>query len=355
MVLLLKNEEIQTLLDVCSCIEAVESAYAALARGEAVHRPVEHTYMPLSAPHLDYCLKTMCGGMSALGRMVLRVTSDVISSAKVHGVVRREKLPHEPGGRYYGLLMLFDIHSGALLAIMDDGYIQVNRVAAASAIATRILANPGAGDMGLLGSSGQAWAHLRAIAAVRPIRRVRVFSPNAAHRHDFVNHARKMLDLAVQPVGSAREAVEGADLVVAATNTSEPVFQGGWLTRGAHVVSIAGGDSKLQRRELDDETYRRAGVVIANVKQRAMSEGQADLAEPVRRGILSWEGIHDLSDLVAGRAPGRSSAEDITVFKNNTGLALQFTAVCSKLYDAARGKGIGRELPDSYFSQDMKP
>lgn len=355
MVLLLKNEEIETLLDVPSCIEAVESAYAALARGDAVHRPVEHTYMPLPGPHLDYCLKTMCGGISALGRMALRIDSDVISSAKVYGVVRREKLARVPGGQYCGFVMLFDVHSGALLAIMDDGYIQVNRVAAASAIATRILANPDAGDMALFGSSGQAWAHLRAVAAVRPIRRVRVFSPNAAHRREFADQARETLKLAVEPVGSPREAVEGADLVVAATNTSEPVFQGGWLSPGAHVVSIAGGDSKLQRRELDDETYRRACVVIANLKQRAMAESQADLAEPVRRGVLRWEAIYDLSDLVGGRAPGRCSAGDITVFKNNTGLALQFTAVCSKLYDAARGRGIGRELPDSYFSQDMKP
>ena len=163
------------------------------------------------------------------------------------------------------------------------------------------------------------------------------------------------LGLAATAVTSAREAVEGADLVVAATNSSQPVIDGAWIVPGAHVISIVSGDEKTPRRELDDEVMRRAAVVISHSKQVAMAKNQGDLADPVRAGILSWEKIHDLSELIAGAAPGRQGRDDITVFKNNVGMGLQFAAVAPRVYEAARAAGIGRELPAEWFLQKMKP
>jgi ornithine cyclodeaminase/alanine dehydrogenase-like protein (mu-crystallin family) len=241
------------------------------------------------------------------------------------------------------------------LAIIHDGYIQVFRVACTSALSARLLARVDAGDLGLLGTSGQAWAHLQAMRAVLRLRRVRVFSPNREHREKFARRANDELGLNVEPVVTARDAIIDADLVVAATNTSEPIVDGHWLAPGAHVVSIVSGDDKFQRRELDDETLRRAAIVVAHSKQVARDQNQGDLSMPVESGILRWEQIHDLSELIVGRAPRRTADSQITVFKNNVGLGLQFAAVAGRVYEMAQRAGVGRALPAEWFLEKLKP
>ena len=353
--LLLDNDDVRRVFDVRACMDCLEDAYRAEARGEAVVRERTQSYVSLPEPDLVYCLKTMEGALPRTGYMALRLTSDVVSEARIDGVPRREKLPRGPGGPSCGLIMLFSVRELAPVAILHDGYIQVNRVACTSAIATRLLAREDAGDLALIGSGGQAWAHLVAIAAVRTLRRVRVFSPNRERRDAFAVRARAELGCPVHAVESARAAVDGADLVVAATNASEPVLHGEWLAPGVHVVSIVSGDERVQRREIDDEVVRRANVVIVHSKAAAMKLEQGDLAGPVAAGVLSWERMYDLSELAIGEAPRRSAPEDITLFKNNIGLGLQFAAVASRVYDDAVRAGIGRNLPDEWFLETMKP
>ncbi len=354
-VLILDNEDVRKVFDVESCLKALEQAYIADARGRAVVQPRTQSYVPLAEPETAYCLKSMNGALFDGDYMALRVTSDIVSEAPVDGIPRREKLPRGPGGTYCGLILLFSLRHLAPVAIIHDGYIQVYRVACTSALAARLLAREGAGDLGMVGSSGQAWAHLVAMNAVFPLRRVRVFSPNRANREGYARRAREELGIAVESMPSAREAVEGADLVVAATNASRPVFEGAWLAPGTHVTSIVSGDDKTPRRELDDETLRRAAVVAAHSKALARSQRQGDLCDPVAAGILRWDDIFELAQLVAGEARGRKSADEITVFKNNVGLGLQFAAVAPPVYERARRAGIGRELPAAWFLQALKP
>ena len=354
-VLLLNNDDVQKVLDVNSCMEALEQAYRAHAAGRTVVGDRGQNYVPLTEPGLSYCLKTMNGALLDSGYMALRLTSDIIGEQRVNGVARREKLPRGPGGSYCGLVILFSVTELAPVAILHDGYLQLFRVACTSALSARLLAREEAGDLGLIGSSGQAWAHLVAMNAVRKLRRVRVYSPNAGHRGAFAERARRELGLAATAVSSAPDAVEGADLVVTATNSNQPVVDGAWIAPGAHVISIVSGDETTQRRELDDEIMRRAAVVISHSKQVAMAQNQGDLADPVRAGILSWEKIYDLSELIMGAAAGRRHRDDITVFKNNVGMGLQFAAIAPRVYEAARAAGIGRALPVEWFLQQMKP
>lgn len=353
--LILDNDDVEKVLDVNSCIEALEDAYRALADGTAVDRARTQTYVKLPEPESFYCLKTMEGAIPGTGLMALRLTSDIISERSESGFARRIKLPRGPGETYCGLIVLFSVTHLAPLAIIHDGYIQVFRVACTSALSVRFLARDDAGDLGLLGTGGQAWAHLQAMRAVRRLRRVRVFSPNREHREKFARRARDQLGLDVEPVVSAHDAVVGADLVVAATNTNEPIVDGRWLAPGAHVISIVSGDDKFQRRELDDETLRRAAIVVAHSKQVARDQNQGDLSSPVNSGILSWEQIHDLSELIAGRAPCRTHRDQITVFKNNVGLGLQFAAVAGRVYELAQRAGVGRKLPAEWFLEKLKP
>jgi ornithine cyclodeaminase len=354
-VLILNNDDVERVFDVDACLDVLERAYRAQADGSAVDRARTQSYVKLPETDIAYCLKTMEGAVPGTGLMALRLTSDIVSEAKVNGMPRREKLPRGPGATYCGLIVLFDISRLTPVAIVHDGFIQIYRVACSSALSSRLLANEDACELGLLGSSGQAWAHLVATNAVRKLKRVRVYSPNPHNRGAFAARASAHLDIEVLAAESAREAIEGASLVVAATNTSDPIVDGRWLAPGAHVVSIVSGDQKQQRRELDDETYRRAAVVITHSKKLAQEQNQGDLIGPVDAGIIAWDRIFDLSDLVAGRSPCRASRADITVFKNNVGLGLQFAAVAPTIYERARALGIGREIPAEWFLQKMKP
>jgi ornithine cyclodeaminase/alanine dehydrogenase-like protein (mu-crystallin family) len=354
-VLLLDNADVERLLDVKSCLDALTRAYQAQAAGTAVDRKRTQTYVELDEPNVSYCLKSMEGAIPGTGLLALRLTSDIVLESSNGGMLRREKIARGPGGTYCGLIVLFSVTALAPVAIIHDGYIQVFRVACTSALGTDLLARKDAGDMGLLGSSGQAWAHLLAMRAMRNLRRVRVYSPNIAHREQFARRARDELALAVEPVGSARDAVSDADLVVLATNASTPIIDGRWLAPGAHVVSIVSGDQRQQRRELDDETMRRAAVVITHSLAVARGQQQGDICEPVARGILKWEDLHDLSELVGGSARGRTAEHEITVFKNNVGLGLQFAAVAGEVYELARTRGIGRALPARWFLQTLVP
>ena len=353
--LLLDNDDVKQVLEVGACMDALEDAYRAQAAGRTYSRPRTQLYMPLAEAGLSYCLKTTEGALLDGRYATLRLTSDVVSEAAVDGVTRRSKVARGAGGTYCGLIMVFSAETLEPVALLHDGYLQLFRVACTSALGARLLARPDASSMGLLGTGGQAWTHLMAMSAVRKLRSVRVYSPNPEHRDIFAERARRELGLAAEAVGSAREAVEGADLVVAATNTSQPIVNGAWIAKGAFVVSIVSGDLKTQRRELDDETMRRAALVVSHAKETARAQRHGDLWGPVEAGILKWEDIHDLSEVVAGKAPGRQRPEDITVFKNNVGIGLQFAAVAPRVYELARSKGIGRKLPAEWFLQSMKP
>lgn len=153
---------------------------------------------------------------------------------------------------------------------------------------------------------------------VRKLDRVCIYSPSAEHREAFAARARDELGLNASATASAKSAVEGATIVVAATNTSTPIVEGEWLAPGTHVVSIVSGDERMNRRELDDDVFARAKTVIVHSKALAMEQNQGDLAEPVGAGVLSWERMYDLSELVVGEAPGRARDDDITASKTTS-------------------------------------
>ncbi len=353
-VLVLDNNDVAGVFDLEACMAALERAYRSMAEGRSVERARSQTRVPLDEPGVNYCFKSMEGALFGDGYMTLRITSDAVFEGKVDGRARRDKLARGPGGSYCGLIFLFSTRDVAPVAIVHDGLIQLARVACTSALSVNLLAREDAGDLALLGAGEQAWWHLRAAANVRKLRRVRVYSPTKTRLDAFVARARTELGIPAEASADARAAVSGADIVIAATNASEPVLDGRWLAPGAHVVSIVSGDKGSRRRELDDECLRRAGLVVAHSKSGAIEHGNGDLAGPVAAGILSWEKIIDLPDLVAGNSPRRGHPEEITVFKNNGGTGLQFAAVAPVVYERARAAGLGRRLPKAWFLENMK-
>jgi alanine dehydrogenase len=271
------------------------------------------------------------------------------------GVKRRRILPVATGNRYCGLVILFDIERIEPIAIMPDGVIQKMRVAALSAVGAKYLAPAKPKVLGLFGSGWQASAHLEYLCSLFEFEMIKVFSPNEEHRSRFAETMAKKLDRKIIAAGSARETVEGSDVVQAATASWDAVFDGHWVEKGMYVASIGGSDASNKRREIDDETIRRADVYIVHSKEVARLDQSPDIWEVAQKGIKLWDSIYEIQDLLAGKVSGRTGADQITVFNNNTGAGTQFAALGSAVVKRARDLGLGRELPTEWFLEDVSP
>jgi alanine dehydrogenase len=352
MTLLLTNEDVEQVLDMATSLAALEPVYRDVPAGRAVLRPQTHTYLPGPLDGSSYCLKTVEGGGASLGVMAIRITSDVLRAEWANGVERRVKVPTAPGGRYLGLVLLFSLEHGGLLAILPDGVIQHLRVGASSALAARAMARPDARTLGLIGTGGQAVAQLLGLNLVRDLSSVRVYSPTPQRRQAFATVLSERLGLSIEAVDSAREAIEGADIVATATNSVDPVLDADWLQPGMHVGFI-------REYEMSDEVLARADRVVVHTRQGEIHHhtpvGQEALADLQRARGVPWGGYPELADVVAGAAVGRASPSELTLFMNNFGIGIQFAALGAVAYAACRDKGLGRDLPDDWFLESIRP
>jgi len=203
--------------------------------------------------------------------------------------------------------------------------------------------------MALLGSGEQAKTQVTAHACVRKLTKVKVYSPTKKNRDRFADEVSKETGIEVVAMNSAEEAIRGSDIVTAATNTVDPVILGKWIEPGMHMNSIVGGDGFLPRKELDDEAVMKANLIVVGYKQQIFLDKQAEFHDRLERGLVKAEDLHELGDLVNGNCRGRESDKEITFFKNNTGMGIQFAVTARKMYDKAREKGIGTELPLELF------
>ena len=237
-------------------------------------------------------------------------------------------------------LPIFDAESGAPLALIDGASMNPFKTGAAGAVGVDALARADATDLAVVGSGAQARGQVRAAVTVRDFDRIEVYSPTAANRQQFAAELNEELDPTVAAVASSAAAVEGADVVITATNASEPVFDGDVLEDGAHVTAM--GQYDPEKRELDAKTISRATYVPdlrARVEQDAGSFIQA-LAE----GAIDEDHVHaELGEVVAGQAPGRETREEVTVFDSG-GTAIETVAAGKLLYDRAVDAGMGEEI-----------
>lgn len=358
MTLLLDPEDVRRALSVESALEATEAIYRELGAGEAVNRPRSQTYLPVESrenPGFRYRFKSQEGGSAGVGVWALRLTSDMAGHAFTAGVKRRRLLPVATGERYCGLVILFDIERIEPVAILPDGYIQKMRVAALSALGARHLAPATPQVLGLIGSGWQAGAHLEFLCHLYDFETVKVWSPNREHRERFARELAETVGCPIEAVDSAREAVEGSDVVQAATAAWDPVVDGSWLSPGMYVASIGGADASNRRRELDDETIRRADLYVVHSKEVARLDQSPDVWEVAEKGIKAWDAIAEIQELVIGSRKGRTSPEELTVFNNNTGAGIQFAAVGAAVLRRARELGLGREIPTEWFLEKESP
>ena len=318
MALFLNEQEVAQLLPMDECIEVLERAFAHAGAGKVDNKPRSRIRMPGGFFHF------------------------MAAADGDQGVFGYKAYPSfaGPGGAKM-MMMLYDYETGQLLACMEAGRLGQIRTGAASGLATRYMARCAASTVAVIGSGFQARTQLEAVCAVRSIGEARVFSRRQERREDFAKRSSERLGVDVQPVESAQECVEGADIVIAITSAREPVVLGDWLAPGAH-VNAAGGNHWL-RREIDEAAVLKSEQIVVDDLEQARIEC-GDLMWLEARGTFRWDMAHELQEVVAGRVPGRLSQEGVTLFES-MGVALEDIAAADLVYRKAREQGIGQELP----------
>jgi ornithine cyclodeaminase/alanine dehydrogenase-like protein (mu-crystallin family) len=351
--LICTNEEVQKILSMEVCLEAIEEAYRDYGLGGAVNIPRADMLTPHPLRDYSYEFKTMSGAVPRYDICALRLSSSVIAWPTVLGTYRKEKIPAAPGSKWLGLIMLFRISNGELLCTLPDGYLQRMRVGATSGIGVKYMARNDAARVGLLGSGFQAGAQLMAVCGVRKIAEIKVFSPNRDHRVAFCVEMERDLAVPVKPVDQPDEVARDVDILITATNSMVSLTRPGWLRPGMHYTSV-------RPIEVDDGSFKRFDRVIKNSFEAEPlyypMEGCKTPDVEVGWSVYQrqqFPKLRILAEVVAGRIPGRERAEEITYFMNSVGLGIQFAAVGAKFYELARREGLGREIPTDWFLQTM--
>ncbi len=365
MTLVLNDNDVAQVLNMRDCIAALEDAFRELGLGGAVNAARRDSFMVSSRPDAYYSFKTIEGGLESLGVVAQRINSDLVTHPVIGGVARRVKVPAAPGNRYVGLVFLYSSETLELLAIITDGHLQRMRVAGVTGVGAKYLAREDARTAAVLGSGWQAETAAWALASVRRLSTIKVFSPNPEHRESFAEKLAKELHIEVIPEKSPQQAINGVDIVACATNSAGVVAKGEWAEEGVHLTCI-------RCHELDEEAWRRSDLVVFSgpggsggystcatqgfeaSHRAAEREGERTELEDERFERYR-EKVHFLCDLLTDRAPRRTTSSQITLMNKDWGLGIEFASVAKLIYDRARDAGIGNEIPTEWFSQTSHP
>ncbi len=346
-ILFLGPEEVKGMINMEEAVAAIEQGYKEADEYPIGNAPRRRVHSPDGVR-----VSNFPGGIPGLG---------VIGS-----LTRAESVTHDEGNQTYPyrehpVYLLWDSETAKLDGIMmgelfDErtGFSSVMafRTGATTGVGVKALSRPESKVFGLLGSGGQAVNKILAIDAVRDIETVKVYSRNPENRLKFCAEMTAIIEKDVVPVDSAEEAVRGSDVVISATNSNVPTFDGEWLEPGMHVVTVVGSNSALVeggwlksgRRENDDETVRRADVICVNHVDSVEQEKQAGLYDPMQQGIIGPEDVHALGAVLSGAHPGRTSDDQITFHFNNNGTAAADMAMAKVVFDRAKEEGRGTEI-----------
>lgn len=365
MTLLLNNDDVRTVLTPQMTLRALETAYRQLIERDAVCRPRIDIRIPTATPGRFYQWGTMEGGSTA-GYFAIRMKSDVMEERDVDGVRTEEKFCVRPG-LFCGLILLFSTGNGEPLALINDGFLQHQRVAADSAIGARIMSRPDSHVLGLLGSGGMARSHVESLRQVRSIERLQVFSPTRANREHFGAEMHEMHSIEVRVLDDPREVYRGADILAGCNDSAVPVIRGDWLEPGMHVIAIGGRPDDAARRRFD--VTLRLGTAPAPVGRPDLGTSDEYLGYVAQPDAPMWAtrrlgkraptitgtgGDVMYADILAGRLTGRSDARQITFSERGNIQGAQFFAVAGAVYEEARRRGLGHELPTEWFLQDIR-
>lgn len=318
MPLYLTNAEIASLIDMRDALETTEEAMTLLGREGTHNEPRRRMPLPGSS------LQMLAGCMPTRG----------VYGQRSYASSRQSRTSK------FNRLMLYSTKDQSFLALMDCARISLLRTGAATAVAVKYLARPDADTIGIIGTGHHAGIQLLALCTSRPIRLIKAFGRDEDRRRRFAADMSEKLGVTVEAAPSAAECVAGAGIVVTATKSATPVLDAAWLSPGTCVATM--GANSPNRREVDDATVLGAAVLtVDDVAQAKIEAGEyIDLA---RDGRLDWGRVSQLSDVVQGLKPGRTSAQETTFFKS-LGLGIEDVALGSLVYQRAIARNVGRMI-----------
>jgi alanine dehydrogenase len=322
--LVLSEKQVEALIEIDELIAALERAHIQYSTGKAV-MPVR-LVVPL--PQIDGRITSMPGFLNEDQALGMKVVTYFQNNPK-------QNLPS-----ILATIMLFSSETGKMIAVMDGSYITAIRTACASAMATKVLANPAASELGVLGAGVQARAHIAALSQVRRIRSIKIYSPSGTSGSRLKQEVESQLGLAIEVTGSAEEAVRGADLIVIATTAKQPILPADWLKTGAHINAV--GSHRPDLRELDGSTMARAKVFVDS-REAIMAECGDVLLALAEKSITADHVQAEIGEVLAGSKPGRTRTEEVTLYKS-VGIAIQDVATAQLVYHKALQKGFGTDV-----------
>jgi ornithine cyclodeaminase len=313
MALHLREADVERLLTMPLALELVERVHREYSTGQAIDVPRERTRLPRAALH---------------------ILQGAVPSANVFGY--KAYTSSREGIRF--LVYAFDAERGNLDAVVEANHLGMMRTGAAGGVAAKWLAREDAKVAGVFGAGWQG--QIEALAAVRKLERVKVWSRTAEKLARFCDKMSARLSLEVVPAASPDDAVRGSDIVVTITTSATPVFSGEAVGAGTHIN--AAGSNSLLRQEIDETTLRKCNPVVVDSRPSALKEA-GDLLPALEKGRLHAGALTELGEVIAGLRPGRTSAEQTTLFESQ-GMAIQDLIIAAALARLAREQGLGAEV-----------
>jgi alanine dehydrogenase len=315
MALLLREADVERLLTMRDTLERVEQVHREYSTGKAMDVPRERTRVPKAGLH---------------------ILQGAVPSAGIFGY--KAYTSSREGTRF--LVYGFSAERGSLEVIVEADRLGMMRTGAAGGVAAKWLARADAKVVGVFGSGWQAEGQIEALALVRKLERVKVWSRNAEKLAKFCERMRAKLSIEVVPAASANDAVTGSDIVVTITTSATPVFSGELVAPGMHIN--AAGSNSLLRQEIDEATVRKCDPIVVDSRPSAMKEA-GDLLPLLEKGRIHGGGLTELGEVIAGTRAGRTSPEQVTLFESQ-GMAIQDLAIAAHLLGLARARGMGSEV-----------
>lgn len=315
-ILVLNHSDVSSLLSMSECVDVMTEALSALARGE-VFQPLRTAAVAPGAKGVLGLMPAYRGGdQPAYGLKAVCVFQG--NSARGLDI-------------HQGAVLLFSGDTGRLLALMDASAITAIRTAAVSAIATRLLAREDAVNLAIIGAGVEARTHLESMGYARPIKHCKIASRGGESARQLAIEYAEKVSFPLEAAANVKDAVADADIIVTATTSREPVLDREWIAPGAHINLV--GSSVRSMREADTATMA-AGRLFVDRRESTLNEA-GDYLFAAREGAIGPEHIKgEIGEILIGQNPGRTSAEEITVFKS-LGLALEDLACAQYLYKKA--------------------
>ena len=353
MALFFHSDDVDQLIPFKEAVQITEGALRDLGSPDGVNAPRKRLNLHRSVAEgsFDTVLNIYAGGSASYGA----IGAQVALHRKAIAGNTQQRPPFNP--EQTELALIYDTDNGSLLGVMahrprDFTGVADLRTPATSLAGLDLFARRDARRVGIYGSGQQAWATFAGLCEMRKIESAKVFSPTPAHREGFARKITARTGVPVRAVDAQELAAKDVDIILCMTNTNVPVIDGSWLEAGQYIISVIGSNIELvksgnlaaPRREIDDATLRRCDFIVALSKAQAIDSQQGDIYWPVQSGVIGWDKVVEIADVLAGKVNGRTDDSQIILYKNQGGQGIVDIALAKKCYEIARQYGKGYEL-----------